>query len=159
MKSTSTLILTREDLPKEKQNRKVEDITYYDFLSNELYAIREDIVIFIDTNGYAKLLKNRYGNIDTNIKKVYSVQEVQKLLVPLIEQIEFYQNQYIKCHRFIRLPWYKQIFNKWSFIKSLWKDHDESDTLIENLSRYKEQTPEMFEFLKNWYNRKSSKYN
>ena len=93
------------------------------------------------------------------MEKVYTRHEVQQLIEPLVKQIEFYQIQYLKCRRFIRLPLYKQIFNKWAFIKSLWEDEDTSDTLIENLVKYKEQNPEMFDFLRNWYDKRNPSNN
>lgn len=93
------------------------------------------------------------------MQKTYTREEVHEIIEPLIKQIEFYHDQYSKCRRFIILPWYKTVFLKWSFIKSLWKDEDESDTLIENLYRYRKQNPEMFEFLKSWYDVRSPRNN
>lgn len=91
------------------------------------------------------------------MEKTYSKEEVRQLIDPLYKQIKFYQDQYIKCRRFIVLPWYKQIFNKWSFIKSLWKDDEESDTLIENLRIYSKKNPNEFGLLKEFYDRNHQK--
>lgn len=158
MISTPAKILSRSDLLPEYSQIEFETITLSFFGNQDMFS-NDGVVVFVDRNGDTIVLKNRYVSSGTNTKKVYSKHDVQKLVEPLLKQIEFYHEQYLKCRRFIRLPLYKQIFNKWAFIKSLWKDEEESDTIIENLSRYKEQNPEMFEFLKNWYDRKSPKNN
>jgi len=93
------------------------------------------------------------------MEKTYSKEEVNALIQPLLDQIEFYQGQYIKCRKFIIEPWYKTVFRKWSFIKQLWKDDDESNTLIENLRKFAEQNPKEYQFLKEFYDRKSPRNN
>lgn len=93
------------------------------------------------------------------MERTYTTKEVQNLIEPLFKQIEFYQNQYHKCEKYILLPWYKKLFTKWEFIRSLMKDEDESETPIEELVRFARKNPEGFQFLKEFYDRKSPKYN
>jgi hypothetical protein len=59
---TKCSIFFRENLIKSSKNKSIENIIYQDFKSNErrLFLV-EYVVLFIDTNGDTKILKNRYG--------------------------------------------------------------------------------------------------
>lgn len=95
-----------------------------------------------------------------NEEKVYTKEEVQQLIEPLMKQIEYYQSQYILCRQYIiDEPWYKFIFSKFNFLIQTFKQDDESDTLIENLRLYADKNPTMFEFLKEFYDKKNPKNN
>lgn len=91
-------------------------------------------------------------------EKTYSREEVQNLIKPLMDQIDFYQRQYHLCQRYIMLPWWKRL-NPYKFIKSLWKTEDESGTILYQFLEYYQNNPQEFEFLKDWYDRKSPRKN
>lgn len=92
------------------------------------------------------------------MEKSYTKEEVKNLIQPLMDQIDFYQRQYQKCQKYIMLPWYKRL-NPYKFIRSLWKAEDESGTIIYQFLEYYQKHPEEFEFLKEWYDRKSIRNN
>lgn len=92
------------------------------------------------------------------MEKSYTKEEVKNLIQPLMDQIDFYQRQYHNCQKYIMLPWYKRL-NPYKFIRSLWKAEDESGTIVYQFLKYYQNHPEQFEFLKEWYDRKSIRNN
>jgi hypothetical protein len=60
--SKHNIILYREDLVKDKQNKDISDITFYDFKSSVMSqeeTFKSDVIIFIDGD-QIKLLKRKY---------------------------------------------------------------------------------------------------
>lgn len=62
MKTFHGLLVEREDLTDENRNQWFDDIKWEDFkLANNGILVPNDVVVFVDTNGRAKLVKNRFG--------------------------------------------------------------------------------------------------
>jgi len=71
MKKGEVLILTREDLIESSKTNL--DITISDIENDNTELRVSDIILFLDDNSEAKILKNRYGNNGTIIQKVYNI--------------------------------------------------------------------------------------
>ena len=71
MKKGEVLILTREDLIESSKTNL--DITISDIENDNTEIRASDIILFLDDNSEAKILKNRYGNNGTIIQKVYNI--------------------------------------------------------------------------------------
>ena len=58
---TRVLVLNRNDVNRLARAKDINNLTYTDFLSVPGLAMREhDMVIFMDTDGSSRILKNRY---------------------------------------------------------------------------------------------------
>jgi len=62
MKKEEILILEREDLFEEKQDKSIVLIDFTDFKISTKAIQVNGIILFIDENGKTKILQNRYGN-------------------------------------------------------------------------------------------------
>lgn len=73
MKEVTVLILGREDLIERSNDIKASYIRISDFKeiahnTMKLFA-KQDMIIFVDTNGETRILKNRYGDEGKIIRK------------------------------------------------------------------------------------------
>ena len=68
-------------------------------------------------------------------EKIYTKQEVQEFIEPLIKQIEFYNTQNLKLKNYILKNWIP-FGKKIKFLEEIIKEEDESNTIIFNIVKY-----------------------
>lgn len=66
MREVKTIILKREDLNLEARNLPISKINYVHIKGSDKPIRINEIVLFIDDNGYTKILKNRFGDQGEN---------------------------------------------------------------------------------------------
>ena len=77
MKVEKALILMREDLENKEQSFR--NITHRDFgLPLQKTILTYNVVAFVDTDGSANIIKNRYGGRGLNIDVVWTLKHVEQ---------------------------------------------------------------------------------
>ncbi len=62
MRKEETLILKREDMIESNQGKDILLVDFTDFKISVKTFQENEIILFIDNNGYTKILKNRFGD-------------------------------------------------------------------------------------------------
>lgn len=85
------------------------------------------------------------------MEQTYTKKEVQDLIEPLMQQIEYLQSQYLKCKSWISGPWNQRLFENRKFLNELLSSDDNSQTLIFDLANWIMSNPKLYLIFKSQY--------
>ena len=90
MREDKVLIIEREDLVDESFDKKPQQINHRDLiLAHQQKMISHNLVIFIDSDGTSKIIKNRYGDMGEKTEVSWVVAKNERLTNRGIETDNF----------------------------------------------------------------------